>query len=326
MLKVLYKSWPPTCCCFTPSQAISGMLVRTVTALLSAAASAVALPNLHSRAPVTPLTDAQIASFKPYALFARAAYCPASSTNTWSCGVACNELPGFIPYAAGGDGDLTPYWYVGYYPPLESIIISNQGLDPSSLLHLLEDADIVTIPLNPLLFPGVGISVRALSEFQLAQAGSASEKLSAVQKAMSEQQVTQITLTGHNMGGAISLLDALFLELHLSASVKLKVVTHGMPRVGNQNFAELVDSYIADLSHINNMRDTIPITPGRFLEFSHPSGEIHIVSSELEHWVVCQGQENADDLCTIGTVPNIFEGEPNDNKGPYNGVVLGACP
>ncbi|KAG8695072.1 hypothetical protein FRC08_008059 [Ceratobasidium sp. 394] len=133
-------------------------------------------------------------------LFARAAYCPASSTKTWSCGVACNELPGFIPYAAGGDGDLTPYWYVGYYPPLESIIISNQGLDPSSLLHLLQDTDIATIPLNPLLFPGVGISVQALGEFQLAQAGSASEKLSAVQKAMSEQQATQVTLTGHNMG------------------------------------------------------------------------------------------------------------------------------
>lgn len=44
-------------------------------------------------------------------------------------------------------------------------------------------------------------------------------------------------------GGAISLIDALYLSIHIS-SAKLKVVTHGMPRVGNPAFAALIDSKV----------------------------------------------------------------------------------
>ncbi|KAG9089621.1 hypothetical protein FS749_001191 [Ceratobasidium sp. UAMH 11750] len=262
-------------------RAIPDMFMGTTTSLLlGVAASAVALPNLHSRAPVTPLTDAQIASFKPYTLFARAANCAANSTKSWSCGAACDALPGFIPYATGTSvyESYTSDWYVGYYPPLQSVIVSNQGMDPSLVLGLLLDPNVQMTSLNALLFPSVDTLAQAEPRFQLIQASSAAAKLSAVKKALSEHQTTQVTLTGHSLGGAVSLLDALFLELHLP-STKLRVVTYGMPRVGNLNFADLIDSHITDLSRINNKHDMIPLGPLPNLGYHHPSGQSYTTSS-----------------------------------------------
>lgn len=38
------------------------------------------------------------------------------------------------------------------------------------------------------------------------------------------------------------------------------------------------------------------------------------------------GQDNTGDGCTIDEVPNIFEGEPSDHSGPYNGALVVLLP
>ena len=62
-----------------------------------------------------------------------------------------------------------------------------------------------------------------------------------------------------------------------------------MPRVGNEAFADYVDAHVADFKHVNNKKDPVPIVPGRFMGFAHPSGEVHI-ESESE-WVACPGEQ-----------------------------------
>ncbi|KAG8713609.1 hypothetical protein FRC08_013045 [Ceratobasidium sp. 394] len=299
------------------------MLSKVAAALLFSVATSVALPALVPRAGVTTLTATQISSYKPYALLARAGYCPASKTATWSCGVACTDLAGFVPYASGGDGVVTPFWFVGYYPALKSVVVSNQGTDPSKIVPLLIDGDFSLDLLDTKLFPGVSSLVKTHNGFQEAQERSATAKLAAIKKAMSEKATSLVTLTGHSLGGAISLIDALYLSINLP-SARLKVVTHGMPRVGNPEFAALIDSKITDLAHINNEKDLVPIIPGRFLGFAHPSGEKHIVSPG--NWVACAGQDNTDASCTIGTVSNVLVGDLDDHGGPYEGVSIGGCP
>lgn len=69
--------------------------------------------------------------------------------------------------------------------------------------------------------------------------------------------------------------------------------------------------------------DIVPILPGRSLGFAHTEGEIHIVNSGA--WKNCPGQDNTNAECTIGYVPNIFEGDANDHGGPYDGVSMGSC-
>lgn len=88
-------------------------------------------------------------------------------------------------------------------------------------------------------------------------------------------------------GAAIGLLDAVFLPLHISG-ITTRFVGYGMPRVGNQEFADYVDSRPISVTHINNKEDIVPILPGRFLGYHHTSGEVHIVDSGS--WLSCPGE------------------------------------
>ncbi|KAG2345907.1 hypothetical protein BDR05DRAFT_879291, partial [Suillus weaverae] len=90
--------------------------------------------------------------------------------------------------------------------------------------------------------------------------------------------------------------------------------------VGNQAFADYVDAHI-HLTHINNKEDPIPICPGMFLGFVHPAGEVHIEDSD--EWAACPGQDNPSTQCTVGDVPEIWDGNESDHDGPYNGVKMG---
>jgi predicted lipase len=112
--------------------------------------------------------------------------------------------------------------------------------------------------------------------------------LSAVQDTLSSQDLSSVTVVGHSLGGALALLDGVYLSLQLSKSVTAKVISNGMPRVRNQAFANLVDSQLSgQVKHVNNREDPIPIVPGRSLGFHHPSGEIHIQESGA--WDACPG-------------------------------------
>jgi predicted lipase len=92
-----------------------------------------------------------------------------------------------------------------------------------------------------------------------------------------------VTIVGHSLGGALALLDGVSLILQsVVGPNRLRVITYGMPRVGNQAFANLVDRQLIfepNLMHVNNREDPIPVMPDRPLGYHHPSGEIHIQDS-----------------------------------------------
>ena len=52
------------------------------------------------------------------------------------------------------------------------------------------------------------------------------------------------------VGGAISMLDALYVTLNIP-SATIKVVTHGMPRIGNKEFADFVDNKVGWFVYCN---------------------------------------------------------------------------
>ena len=79
---------------------------------------------------------------------------------------------------------------------------------------------------------------------------SAESVLAAVQTALQQSGLTKVTLVGHSLGAALSLLDSVYLPLHLPG-VTFKTFGYGMPRVGNKAFADYVDSHL-NLAHVNN--------------------------------------------------------------------------
>jgi hypothetical protein len=289
--------------------------------LLPLAFVAVAYAAPLAERSVTALSSTTINSYKPYTYYAGAAYCKPANTLAWNCGANCNANAGFKPVASGGDGSTTQYWYVGYDSTLKTVIVGHQGTDASKLEALLTDANIDKEPLSSSLFPGLPSGIEAHQGFAESHARSASAVLAAVQKAMSTYGATSVTTVGHSLGGALALLEAVYLPLHLPSTTKFKTYLFGTPRVGNDAFATYVDSH-ASVVRITNKKDIIPIVPGRFLGFSHPSGENHIQESGGA-WVACSGRENEESGCTISDVPNIFVGDLNDHGGPYNGIHIG---
>ena len=154
---------------------------------------------------------------------------------------------------------------------------------------------------------------------------TATQILSAVQGVLSKFGTSTVTTVGHSLGAALSLLDCIYLRLQLPADISVYAVLYGLPRVGNQDFANFVDSLMqGQVTHVNNKQDPVPILPGRFLGYHHPSGEIHIDSSNK--WEVCPGQDNTFKLCSVGAVPTLVFGNTRDHNGPYDGISMPCNP
>ncbi|KAJ7780286.1 lipase [Mycena maculata] len=267
---------------------------------------------------IVPLSLSQVATYRPYTYFAATGYCPANFTLSWSCGVNCLGNADFKPVASGGDGEFSQYWFVGYSPSLKRVIVSHQGTQFSDVVSIIEDAAIIQTPLDPVLFPGIDPNISVHCGFADEHARTATLVLAAVKTALAEYDTSTITAVAHSLGGAIALLDGVYLPLHLSATVKVNVVAYGLPRVGNQAFANYVDAHLS-LTHINNRKDVVPIIPGMDLDYHHPSGEVHI--QESGEWDSCPGQDNESNLCSTGAVPSVLDGSIADHDGPYDGVL-----
>ncbi|TFK47200.1 alpha/beta-hydrolase [Heliocybe sulcata] len=296
------------------------MALLSVAVALAVGAAVDAAPSLRTRQSITTLSSSQVSAYTPYSWYASAGYCEASATLTWTCGTNCEANSGFQPVASGGDGSDKQYWFVGYDPSLDTVIVSHQGTDPSEILPLITDADIDKTTLDSTLFPGISSSIEVHAGFAESQADSATDVLAAVKSTLSTYGTSTVTLVGHSLGGAISLLDLVYLPLHLPSGLTYQMFGYGLPRVGNQAFADYIDAN-HPITHINNEEDYIPILPGRFLGFVHPSGEVHIQDSGS--WDACPGQDNPSTLCIVGDVPEIWDGHESDHDGPYGPVEMG---
>ena len=120
---------------------------------------------------------------------------------------------------------------------------------------------------------------------------TALDVLSAVQETLSTYGLSSVTVVGHSLGAALALLDGVFLDLQLPKDVTVEVIGYGMPRVGNQAFANFIDSQLQGrVTHVNNREDPIPTLPPMLLlglGYHHPSGEVHIQDSGA--WDACPG-------------------------------------
>ncbi|KAF8347909.1 lipase class 3 family protein [Amanita rubescens] len=301
----------------TPALSLLSVFSAVVVALSVRAAP------LEPRQSITSLSTKQIDFFTPYTWFASTGYCSPSTTISWSCGANCEANPDFIPVASGGDGGDVQYWFVGYSPSLSTVIVSHQGTNTASIEAIATDINAFQEILDPSLFPGIDSSIEVHSGFANEQAKTATEVLSAIQKTISEHGADHITVVGHSLGAAIALLDSVYLPLHLPSGVSIQdchLRIASSFQVGNQAFANYVDANL-HLTHINNMKDPIPIVPGKFVGYVHPSGEVHI--TEKGPWESCPGQDNPSTFCIVGDVPNILVGDPSNHSGPYNGITMG---
>jgi hypothetical protein len=178
----------------------------------------------------------------------------------------------------------------------------------SRSLARLTDENLAMVPLLPEFFPQMPITALIHAGFGIEHIRyvtcsplvnvphptkttrrAASVIFSNVTQTLATYGASTVTITGHSLGAALALLEGVQLRIQLDASVDVRVIGYGMPRVGNKNFAKWVDSHLGGkVTHINNQQDPIPILPSEFLGYVHPSGEVHIQDSG--DWLSCPGE------------------------------------
>ncbi|KAG8739234.1 hypothetical protein FRC12_016399, partial [Ceratobasidium sp. 428] len=207
---------------------------------------------------VTPLSTAEVDSYIPYSWFAAAAYCSQASQATWTCG-SCQAPPvkDFIVYASGGDSSVIQNWYVGWWPSGNTVVVTHQGTS-LDIVPVLRDATFLPVPIDPIRFPGAPLGTTVHKGFHDEHGLTATKVLTAVKKVVSERGATKVTVIGHSLGGAVALLDGLYLRLNLPYNVNVVTRTFGQPRVGNDVFARFVDLKVPDVHRITLKGDIVP--------------------------------------------------------------------
>ncbi|PSR74465.1 hypothetical protein PHLCEN_2v9812 [Hermanssonia centrifuga] len=262
------------------------------------------------------------------AQFSRVAYCSSASVTSLSCGAPCDVVNTMKVLQTGGDNEDIPRFFIAQDPDSQSIIVAHQGTDPEEILSVANDVEFKQVAMNSTLFPSAAKGALVHDGFQDTQGRTADIVLSTVQSALASTGFKRVLTTGHSLGAAVATLDATMLRMALPSDVDVNSVVFGLPRVGNQQFADMIDSMISDFTHVTNQDDPVPTVPPRFLSFQHPQGEIHITkvdSSGAATLEACPGQENSN--CSEGN--SLLDASVDNHLGPYfENISFGgsACP
>ncbi|KAL0579509.1 hypothetical protein V5O48_002493 [Marasmius crinis-equi] len=256
------------------------------------------------------------------AQFTRVAYCSSAAVTSWQCGPPCDVIgKGVKVIQAGGDDGLIPMYFVANDPADNSIIVAHQGTNPTHVLSIVNDIKFLPKDLNATRFASLkGKGLKVHDGFQQTFERTADGVLSAVKQGMADFKTNKVRVAGHSLGAAIAVLDSVMLKQELGDSIDLQTSVFGMPRTGNQEFADFVDSTLGDtFVRITNQNDPVPRLPPRDpFGFQHTSGEIHIKSvddaGQATELLACPGQENEN--CADGNNPLSLTGIPN-HLGPY---------
>ncbi|KAK0466696.1 Alpha/Beta hydrolase protein [Armillaria novae-zelandiae] len=272
------------------------------------------------------ITSATLAAaFSRPALFSRIAYCSSASVTNFSCGAPCDALDAQSVeiLATGGDGGTVPRFVIAHDKSTNSIVIAHQGTDPQNILSILNDAEFVPTPIDTEFFPSAAEKdIEVHSGFLATFSRTASTVLSTVQSALTSTGAQSVVVTGHSLGAALATLDALMFHDALT-NISIQTTTFGSPRVGNQAFADFVDSSLSNggFSRITNKADPVPHLPPLVLDFVHAQGEVHLRDAGA---VLCEGQENKSDACADGVGLLAITDGVDDHIGPYfDGISFG---
>ncbi|CAK5266192.1 unnamed protein product [Mycena citricolor] len=247
------------------------------------------------------------------AQFARAAYCSGASLESWSCGLPCDQVNGVKFLQAGGDQGSIPFYFIAHDPEQDSIVVAHEGTDPNKILSLVNDVEFLLDDIDESRFPrAAGQGIKVHTGFQSTFERTADGILSGVQTALLSTGASNVLVTGHSLGAALAMLTGSMLRESLDPSVSVTISTFGMPRAGNQAWANFVDSN-GGVTFMTNQHDPVPSVPPLLLEFAHPSGEIHVVDSSQRNIVSCPGQDNEN--CISGN--SLFDVSIGDHLGPY---------
>ncbi|KAG9032260.1 hypothetical protein FRB95_001656 [Tulasnella sp. JGI-2019a] len=189
----------------------------------------------------------------------------------------CRAVAPVVFETQGGNGADAPNYHVVYWPHKDALVVVHEGTSLTELKTVLIDLKITQRRLDPRMFPSIPSGVEAHSGFVQTHALSATQILATVRRALangvhlggpsSPRRVKpkRVIVTGYSMGGAVAVLNAMYLRLHLPPSTPVSSFTVGTPKIGNAAFAAWSDKVLAPVAinsvRIVNAHDIVPTLP-----------------------------------------------------------------
>ncbi|GMS80705.1 hypothetical protein PENTCL1PPCAC_2880, partial [Pristionchus entomophagus] len=102
-------------------------------------------------------------------------------------------------------------------------------------------------------------------------------------------------ITGHSLGGALaSLSSAHIVSLDWYDQDRIYLYTFGQPRVGDQDYANVHDSFVKTAFRVVHDRDLVAHSPPEFEKFVHHKYEVFYPNNmkEGDSYTVCSEQED----------------------------------
>jgi len=258
------------------------------------------------------LASANSTFFKP-AQFARVAYCSSASITAWDCGEPCAALSNVTFLQSGGNEGTIPLYYIAHDGNDQSLVVAHEGTDPKELLSILNDAEFGLVPLNASRFPQTaGQNITVHDGFQQTFERTADGLLAGVMSGLASTGVKKVVVTGHSLGAALATMTGAMIKGAVDPSVDVSVTGFGLPRGGNQAWADFLDSAVG-VNFMTNQNDPVPTVPPKFLGFQHSSGEAHITDPTTPNILACPGQDNEN--CATGN--SLLSASIPDHLGPY---------
>jgi hypothetical protein len=265
------------------------------------------------------LADANSTFDRP-AQFARVAYCSSASITSWTCGGPCEALSNVTFLQSGGNQGTIPLYYIAHDADDQALVVAHEGTDPKEFLSILNDAEFGLVPLNASRFPStVGQNITVHSGFQETFERTADGLLAGVMSGLASTGVKKVTVTGHSLGAALATMTGAMIKLAVPSDVDVSVTGFGLPRGGNQAWADFLDSQVG-VNFMSNQNDPVPTVPPKFLGFQHSSGEAHITDPNTPNILACPGQDNEN--CATGN--SLLDVSIANHLGPYfNNLTFG---
>eukprot|EP00049_Salpingoeca_infusionum_P005316 m.90811 g.90811 ORF g.90811 m.90811 type:complete len:295 (-) comp12929_c0_seq1:56-940(-) len=178
------------------------------------------------------------------------------------------------------------YGYVAYNPVQSYAVVAYRG--SSNLMNWLYDFDFIKMNVS-------GTTARVHSGFYDCWLELKDEVFSAMNTVLKKcPHCTQVYVTGHSLGAAISGLCAFDLARD-KPSLSVHLHNFGMPRVGDIQFAQVFNSTVASATRMVHRHDIVPHLPPAPFGFHHISTEVWDQSPETtsppsaQTYKVCDG-------------------------------------
>jgi len=229
--------------------------------------------------PVPTADDYTWESAKHYLMLSYSAYCNGSGLMNWNC-YWCNTTNVkvqflFFNYTSNIFG------FAGFTD--SEIVFSFRGTELRSIRNWIEDFDAMHIIPYPQL-PDAEVH----SGFYYSYESIVSQVHLAVKALTQSNPSLPISVVGHSLGGALSVLAAVDFGMLKVTTQPIRVWNFGSPRVGNQAFEEYYSSLVNLSWRTVNQEDIVPHVPLQIMNYHHVPTEVWF-SSNTVNFTVCDG-------------------------------------